>query len=245
MFVDLNLFLQRTHFFNRDDHREHDAQLTESGSTQDGANLVAQDLFTIHRDTYCTPTQERVLFFREVHVRQFFVAADVHGTDDNSLRATSFRYRFVSSKLLFFGWQGVTVHEQEFGTVQAYTFCAVALSAINVTYGTDVGTHFNLMSVQRNRRQIFQFCQFGFLSGNLFLNGTQLFDLFVGWVDVNQIVYGIQNQIVVVFHLRGHATGTHDGRQFQRTRHDRGVGGAATGVSNETQHLVQVQLCGF
>ncbi|WP_320538847.1 putative PEP-binding protein, partial [Enterobacter hormaechei] len=34
MFVDFDLFLQCTHFFNRDDHREHDAQFTESGGTQ-------------------------------------------------------------------------------------------------------------------------------------------------------------------------------------------------------------------
>ncbi|MNR56091.1 hypothetical protein D3C85_1766020 [compost metagenome] len=76
------------------------------------------------------------------------------------------------------------------------------------------------MAVQRNGWQIFQFGQFRFFRSDLLLNGTQLFDFFVGWVDVNQIVYGIQNQIVVVFHLRGDATGTHDGWQFQRTRHD-------------------------
>ena len=85
LFVDLNLFLQCAHFFNRDDHREHDAQLTESGGTQDSANLVAEDLFTIHRDTHGAPAEERVLFFREVHVRQLFIAADVHGANDNGL----------------------------------------------------------------------------------------------------------------------------------------------------------------
>ncbi|KUQ23564.1 phosphoenolpyruvate--protein phosphotransferase [Enterobacter hormaechei subsp. steigerwaltii] len=37
-----------------------------------------------------SPAQERVLFFREVHVRQLFVATDVHGTDDYSLRASAF-----------------------------------------------------------------------------------------------------------------------------------------------------------
>ncbi|MNL38049.1 hypothetical protein D3C87_1602330 [compost metagenome] len=101
------------------------------------------------------------------------------------------------------------------------------------------------MTIQRNSRQIFQFSEFGFLGSNLLLNGAQFLDFFVGWVDVNQIVYGIQNQIIVVFNLRSNATCTHDRGQFKRTRHDRGVGGTATGVSDETQHLVQVQLCGF
>ncbi|MPM84657.1 hypothetical protein SDC9_131730 [bioreactor metagenome] len=72
-----------------------------------------------------------------------------------------------------------------------------------------------------------------------------MLDNVVGRIDVNLIVYGIQNQIVVVFNLRGDATRTDDGRQFQRTRHDRGMGGTSARVSNETQHLVQVQLCGF
>ena len=220
LFVDFDLFLQCTHFFNRDDHREHDAQFTESGGTQNSANLVTQDLFAIHGDTHGTPAQERVLFFREVHVRQLFVATDVHGTDDYSLRAARFRNRFVRCKLLFFRWQGVAIHEQEFSTIQTHTFRTVALSAVNVTYGTDVSAHFNLMAVQRDGWQIFQFSEFRFLGSNLLLNGTQLLDHIVSWVDVNHIVYGIQNQIVVVFHLGGNATGTHNGWQLQRTRHD-------------------------
>ena len=245
LFVDFNLFAQCTHFFNRDDHWEHNAQFTESRGAQNRANLVTQDLFTIHGDTHSTPAQERVLFFREIHVRQFFIAADVHGANDDRLRATGFSNGFIRSKLFFFSWQRFTVHEQEFGAVQTHTFSAVTFSAFNVTNGTDISANFNLMSVQRDSRQIFQLSEFRFLGCNLLLNGTQLLDNVVGRIDVNLIVYGIQNQIVVVFNLRGDATRTDDGRQFQRTRHDRGMGGTSARVSNETQHLVQVQLCGF
>ncbi len=118
---------------------------------------------TIHRNTHGTPAEERVLF-REVHVRQLFVAADIHGTDDNGLRATGLSHRFISRKLFFFSWQRVTVHEQEFGTIQAYAFGAVALSTFDIANGTNVGADFNLMAVEGNRRQIFQFRQFGFSS---------------------------------------------------------------------------------
>ena len=101
------------------------------------------------------------------------------------------------------------------------------------------------MAIKGDCRQIFQFSQFGFLIGNLLLNGAQLLNFFVSWVDVNFVVHGIQNQIVAIFHLSGDATGTHDGWQFQGTRHDRGVGSTATDVSDKAQHLLQVQLCGF
>lgn len=55
------------------------------------------------------------------------------------------------------------------------------------------------MTVQRDSWQIFQLSEFRFLGSNLLLNGAQLLNNVVGWIDVNQIVYGIQNQIVVVF----------------------------------------------
>src|SRR5699024_977440 len=152
LFVDFDLFAQCTHFFNRDDHREHNAQFTESRGTQDSAELIAQDLFTIHRDTDSAPAEERVLFFREVHVWQLFVAADVHGTNDNRLRATRFSHCFVSSKLFFFSGQRVAVHEQELSTIQTNAFSAVTLCTFNVTNRTNVSAHFYLVTVQRNSR---------------------------------------------------------------------------------------------
>ncbi|CGX07114.1 Uncharacterised protein [Salmonella enterica subsp. enterica serovar Typhi] len=101
------------------------------------------------------------------------------------------------------------------------------------------------MSIQRDCRQIFQFCEFRFLGRNLLLDGAQLLNNIVGRVDVNLVVYGIQNQIVAVFHLSGDATGTYDRWQFQRTRHDGGMRRASARVGDEAQHFLQVQLCGF
>ncbi|WP_147213058.1 putative PEP-binding protein, partial [Salmonella enterica] len=42
----------------------------------------------------------------------------------------------------------------------------------NVANGTDVGANFDLMSIQRDCRQIFQFCEFRFLGRNLLLDGA-------------------------------------------------------------------------
>ena len=245
LFVDFDLFLQCTHFFNRDDHREHDAQFTESGSAQDGTNLVAQNLFAIHGDAHCAPAEERVLFFREVHVRQLFVAADVHGANDNRLRAARFGNGFVCCELFFFSRQRVAVHEQEFCTIQTNAFRAVTFGTFNVAYGTDVGADFNLMAVQRNGRQVFQLSQFRFLFSDLSLQVAQFFDLLIARVNQNLIIHRVENQIIAVFHLASYATGAHDGRQFKGTRHDRGMGSTTARVGDETQHLVQVQLCGF
>lgn len=65
-------------------------------------------------------------------------------------------------ELLFFRRQSIAIHEQELGTVQANALCAVAFGAGDVTHGTDVGADFNLMTIQRDRRQILQLGQFVF-----------------------------------------------------------------------------------
>ncbi|SUG13956.1 Uncharacterised protein [Salmonella enterica subsp. arizonae] len=76
---------------------------------------------------------------------------------------------------------------------------AVTLSAFNITNSTNVGANFYLMSIQRDCRQIFQFSEFRFFTGNLLLNSAQLLNNVVGRVDVNLVVYGIQNNKVAVF----------------------------------------------
>ena len=101
------------------------------------------------------------------------------------------------------------------------------------------------MAIQRDGWKIFQFRQFRFLFGNLRLNVAQRFNLFIARVHVNFVVYRVEDQIVAVFHLRGDVAGAHDSGKFQRTRHNRRVGRTATDIGDETQHLFQVQLCGF
>ena len=101
------------------------------------------------------------------------------------------------------------------------------------------------MAVQRDCRQVFQLSQFRFFFSDLSLQVAQFFDLLVVRVNQNLIIHRVENQIVAVFHLAGHAAGAHDGRQFKGTRHDGGVGSTAACVGNETQYLVQVQLRGF
>ncbi|MNT40469.1 hypothetical protein D3C72_1767850 [compost metagenome] len=101
------------------------------------------------------------------------------------------------------------------------------------------------MTVQRNRRQIFQLGQIVFLGDVLVLFGFQLIDNVSGRVNVNFVVNRIQNQIVVVLHLLGHVAGAYNCRQFQGASHDGGVGSPAAEIGNEAQHFVQVQLCGL
>ncbi len=136
-----------------------------------------EDLFAIHGDTNGAPAEERVLFFRQVHVRQIFVPADIHGAHNHRLRTDSFSHRFVGLELLFFSGQRVAIHKQEFGAVEADAFCAVALCTGDVAHGADVGAHFNLVTVQRDRRQIFQLSQLMFFAQILGLNRFQLFQL--------------------------------------------------------------------
>ncbi len=82
--------------------------------------------FTIHRNTHGTPARNG--FLREVHVRQLFVAADIHGTDDNGLRATGLSHRFIGRKPFFSVGSASRSMNRNSGTRQTYAFGAVALS---------------------------------------------------------------------------------------------------------------------
>lgn len=129
--------------------------------------------------------------------------------------------------------------------IQINVFCVVVFSVFNVMNGIDVGVNFDLMFIQCDCWQIFQFCEFCFFGCNLFLDGVQLFNNIVGWVDVNLVVYGIQNQIVVVFYLSGDVIGIYDCWQFQRMCYDGGMRCVFVCVGDEVQYFLQVQLCSF
>lgn len=211
LFVDFDFFFQCMYFFNRDDYWEYNVQFIESGGMQDGVNLVVQDFFMIYCNMYGMLVEEWVFFFWEVYVWQFFVVVDIYGMDDNGLRVIGFSYCFISCKLFFFSWQCVMVYEQEFGMIQVYVFGVVVFSIFDIVNGINVGVDFNLMVVEGNCWQIFQFCQFGFFFCNLSLQIMQCFNLFVRWVDKNLVVYCVENQIVVVFYLCCDVVGVYDG----------------------------------
>ncbi|ESS59472.1 hypothetical protein EDP2_3983 [Enterobacter cloacae S611] len=101
------------------------------------------------------------------------------------------------------------------------------------------------MTIKGDGRQIFQLRQFSFLFRDLRLRCAQCVDLVVARVNVNFVVYRIEDQIVAVFHLSGDATGAHNRRQLKGARHDRRVGGTAANVGDKAEHFFQVQLCGF
>lgn len=129
--------------------------------------------------------------------------------------------------------------------IQINVFSVVMFCIFNVMNCINVSVYFYLVIVQCNSWQIFQFSKFCFFRSYLFLNSVYFINNFVGWIDVNLIIYGIQNQIVVIFYLRGDVIGIYDSRQFQRMCYDRGVGSTVICVGDEIQYFFQVQLCGF
>ena len=109
--------------------------LPKAGGAQDGPQLGVHDVGTIEEDPHGTPAQEGVHLLREIHVGQFFVAADVHGADDYRLVRHGLCHFFVGLELLVFGRQRVTVHEEELGTVQTHALGAVADGTLGILDG--------------------------------------------------------------------------------------------------------------
>ena len=70
------------------------------------------------------------------------------------------------------------------------------LCTFNVTNRTNVSAYFYLVTVQRNSWQIFQFSKLCFFRSHLLLNSAHLINNFVGWIDVNLIIYGIQSMFL-------------------------------------------------
>ena len=70
-----------------DDHREHDGEVAESGSTQQGAQLLLEELVSGKADTEGTDAEGRVVLVVQVHVVDGLVCADIAGTDDHGLRS--------------------------------------------------------------------------------------------------------------------------------------------------------------
>ena len=147
--------------------------------------------------------------------------------------------------LLFFRRQGITIHKQEFGTVQTNAFGTIAMGAIHVFDGPDIGADFNAVTVGGLGWQLFEFCQFSLFSQELGLCCLERGQFVGAWVDQHLIVQGVQNQKVTRFDLRGDVVGSHNRRQLQGAGHDGGMRGTATDIGDKATHEIQIDLCRF
>ena len=134
-------------------HGKHHADLAECRRAEDRPELCAQDLRTIQADPHSALAKERIVFPRNRQIGQWLVAAHIERPDDERLARTErFNDRFVSGKLLLFGWRIGPTHEQEFRTQQADAFGAERRDPSGVFEAPYVGENLDAPSVERNRR---------------------------------------------------------------------------------------------
>ena len=100
-------------FLNGGNHREHDAQITILGCTQQSTQLGQEQIGLVQADTDCTIAEEGVLLLLQLECGHFLIAADIQRTDDDRLARHRLACLLVSVELFFLARQIVTIHKQE------------------------------------------------------------------------------------------------------------------------------------
>ena len=225
-------FLNLLEFCYVDDHRHHDANFAVYTSAQNSLQLRQEEVLALQADADCTVAQERVFFFRNVEVRQRFVTADIHGTDNAEVALALFNSFFVSLELVFFIGDILTAHEYELRTEQAYALGAILEGVIHVHMRADVGHEVNLHAVRRNSGQVFKLsvmCSHFLLFLDFFVVTSQFF--FAGVHDnlafftVHDNMVAISNLVDAVFFVQAN-----DGRNSTSLGDDNGMSRRGAGA---------------
>ena len=224
-------FLNLLELSHVDNHRHHDTNLAVYTGAQDSFQLRQEEVLALQADTDCTVTQERIFFFRNVEVRQGFVTADIHGTDNAEVALALFNSFFVCLELVFFIGDILTAHEYELRTEQAYALGTILQGVIHVHMRADVGHEVNLHAVRRNSRQVFELCivssQF-LLFLDFFVVTSQFF--FAGVHDnlafftVHDYMVAISNLVDTVFFVEANNGGDSTGFSDNNSMCRRGAG---------------------
>ena len=142
-----------------DDHREHDGKVAVSGSTQQGAQLLLEEVVSDKADTKGAEAEGRVVLVIQVHVVDGLVCADIAGTDDHGLRSKALDCELVGLELLFLGRLYLVVEVDELGTEQADAAGVVLLDCADVAGSADVRVDLDGMAVDGGVRLALQLLQ--------------------------------------------------------------------------------------
>jgi len=94
------------YFFQRRNHREHNAQVMPGAGAQQRTQLYFEEIGFIQAHADGAPTQERISFFTKVQIIQLFVAADVQRAYHHRAFFHDVQDSFVRCQLFFLSWGG-------------------------------------------------------------------------------------------------------------------------------------------
>ena len=113
-------------------------------------------------------SEERVLLFLKIHVRDVLVAADIERTDDDSPAFHRLKGFLICFKLLLFGRQMRVVHEQEFRAEEAYALSVALHGLLCILRCTDVAENLEFISIGCKSLLADEFLQFSLLLDEVF-----------------------------------------------------------------------------
>ena len=172
--------LDLLHFFYRNDHREHNGDLSVSRCPVQGTKLGLEDLRSCQADTDCPVSQCRVLFFVKSKVIHLLVCSDIQGTDNDLFACHIFCNLFVYLELLFFSREIFAFQIQELASEKSDPSCIIFKYGAHIGKITDIRIDIDLLSGKGDILFALQFFQKCFLSAVFFaLFGHSLHGLFI------------------------------------------------------------------
>ena len=231
-----------SYFPHAGDHREHDAQMTVSGSTEQSTELCAEYLRTVEADTESTVTKSRVLLFGQFKVTDLLVRTGIKGSDDDFLVAHFREDLLVCLKLIVFCRIVVTVQVKELTSEQADTARIVGKHRVNILGASDVAVDPHGLSVKGHVFLALQFLQ------HLLI--LELFSSLLHEV-VRGILVGIHKNLtggtvddrLTAFIFRLHlVSDANDGRNAHCTCQNGGMAGTGSAFGYKSEDLGLVQL---
>ena len=145
-----NLF-NLPYFINRNNHREHDGNISVCARPQQCSELCFKYFFSRQTDTDCAVSESRIFLFIQFKIIHLFVSTDIQCPDNHFLSGHVFRNSLVCIKLLCLCRICVGFQIEEFTSEQTDSFRVVHQNRCCIRYTSDVCIQMNFFSIFCNR----------------------------------------------------------------------------------------------
>ena len=154
----LRQFSRFPQLFRRNDHREHNSNMTKRAGTENSPKLCFKHLFHIKGNTNCPPSKERILFFFKVKIGKIFVSANIQCADRQFLWAELCSFT-IYLKLFFFCREMIILHIQKLTSKQTDSIDIHRNCSLNILRISHIRAKRNPLSVSCNCRLISEIFQ--------------------------------------------------------------------------------------
>ena len=230
------------HFFNGNDHGEHNADMSICTCPQKSPELCLQNLFLIQADADCPVSKERIFFLWKLKIIQAFIAADVQSPDGQLTFSQKLSRLSVYIELLFLRWKMVALHVEELTSEKSDSVNPELHGIFHVFQASHVSAYLQLSAVCRNGGKSAGFFQFLLASIKLVCFLFIFFNYFRFRVNNNYTTGGVHDYKVTGTYRVHNSFYPDKRRDTHPSCHDRYVACHTAQLCDKSQNIFQVQL---